>query len=189
MTPREADRRRLHALEGKARVRHPDPAPPPSELEVWAATVSCEVLERCERMCRVMADDPGRDDSPLSEFERALIEVACQDADYGDADSVRRSYLAYRPRDLADLSMATLRAQIDDWILGAERTFMHNVDVSGWLSWHGIIIDQLGPGELTRLAALLRVFEDYPVEGAAISTAATWASIGEHGRCPRHGMV
>ena len=62
--------------------------------------------------------------SPLSEFERALIEVACQDADYGDADSVRRSYLAYRPRDLADLSMATLRAQIDDWIPG-RRAHVH----------------------------------------------------------------
>ena len=58
MTPSEMERR-LHALEGVVRVRHPDPAPPPSEFEIWAAALSDDELRRCEMVCRAMADDPG----------------------------------------------------------------------------------------------------------------------------------
>ena len=44
-------------------------------------------------------------------------------------------------------------------------------------------------GELTRLVALLRVFEDHPVEAAALSTDVIWAAIGERGQRKLHGMV
>ena len=77
---------------------------------------------------------------------------------------MRRSYLAGQPHDPTDPAMAELRAQVDDWIAGVDREFMRGADVRGWLAWHGIEVDQLGPGELTRLAALLRVLEDHPVE-------------------------
>ena len=53
------------------------------------------------------------------------------------------------------------------------------------MAWHGVVVDQLGPGELTRLAGLLRVLEDHPVEGAATSTAVLWAAVGEHGQRKR----
>ena len=189
MTPREADRRRLHALEGTVISRYPDPHPPPSELERWAASVSCEVLARCERMCRAFADDAGRGDHPMTDFERDLVEVACLDADYGDADSVQRSYRSSLPHDPADPAMHAQRVQIDDWIAGADRVFMSGADVRGWLAWHDIVVDQLGAGELVRLTALLRVFEDHPVEGAATSTDVIWCVVGERGQRKRQGLV
>ena len=188
MTPREADRR-LRLLEGTARVRYPELDPPASELERWAASVSCEVLARCERLFRTMAADTERGDHPITEFDQRLIECACLDADHGDADPVRRSYLAGQPHDPTDPAMAELRAQVDDWIAGTDRVFISGVDDHGWLAWHGVVVDQLSAGELARLAALLRVFEDHPVEGAAVSTDVIWCVVGEHGHRKRHGMV
>ena len=144
MTPREAERR-LHLLEGTMRARYPDPAPPASELERWAATLSDDALVRVEQLCRTMADDPERDGQPMTELDRALVECACLDADLGDADPVRRSYLAGQPHDPTDPAMAELRAgrALDH---RPDRVFMSGADVRGWLAWHGIVVDQLVAG-------------------------------------------
>ena len=188
MTPREAERR-LSVLEGTVLARYPDPDPPATELERWAATLSDDVLMRIERLFRAMADDPERADRPITHFEHALIDVTTLDADYGDADSVRRSYLASQPHDPIDPARAELREWIERWISGPEREFMRGADVRGWLAWHGVVVDQLGAGELTRLAALLRVLEDHPIEGAAVSTDVIWCVVGEHGQRKRQGLV
>ena len=137
-------------------------------------------------------DDGGRSGArrPAHDrLERGLIECACADADYGDANSVRRTYLAGQPHDPTDPRMAELREWVDGWIAGVDRVFMRGADVGGWLAWHGIVVDQLGAGELTRLAALLRVLKDHPVEGAAVSTDVLWAVVGEHGQRKRQGLV
>ena len=95
----------------------------------------------------------------------ALVECACLDADLGDADPVRRSYLAGQPHDPGDPAMAELRARVERWIADPEREFMRGADVRGWLAWHGVAVEQLSAGELVRLAALLQVFEAHPDRG------------------------
>ncbi len=188
MTPRETERR-MHTLEGAVRVRHPDPAPPATELERWAATLSVDALVRVERLFRAWRTTRSVTTSPMSELERGLIECACLDAAFDDADPVRRAYLASQPHDPTDPAMAELREWIERWISGPEREFMRGADVRGWLAWHGLVVEALSAGELVRLAAVLQVFEDHPVEAAATVTDVLWAAIGEHGQRKRHGMV
>ena len=187
MTPREAGRR-LRLLEGTVLTCYPDPDPPASELECWAATLSDDALMRVERLIRDWADDPERDGHPITDFERALVECACLDAEVGDADPVRRSYLASRPHNPRDLAMAELREWIERWVADPDRRYLGGVDASGFLRWHGIAIDALSAGELVRLAALLKVFEDHLSEAAAMQSDALWAVVGRGGQRKRHGM-
>ena len=51
----------------------------------------------------------------------------------------------------------------------------------GWLAWHGVVVDALSAGELVRLGAVLRTFEDHPSEAATLQPDALWAVIGRQG--------
>ena len=82
-----------------------------------------------------------------------------------------------------------LRVQVDDWIADPDRQFMAGADVRAWPIWNDIVVDQLGAGELVRLAALLRLFEEHPVEAAGLSTDVIWAAVGERGPRKRHGLA
>jgi hypothetical protein len=44
-------------------------------------------------------------------------------------------------------------------------------------------------GELVRLAAVLKVFEGWPIEAATVHTDVLWAVVGEHGQRKRQGLV
>ena len=185
MTPREAERR-LHLLEGTVLARYPDHAPPATEIERWAAeSLSVGDLMRLERLFRVWADDPERDDRPITDFERALAECACLDAPTDDPDAVRRSYLASCPHDPSDPEMAEARDWIARWVLDPDRAFMRGADVRGYLAWHGIVIEDLSAGELTRLTAVLKVFEDHPTEAATLQPDAIGAVVGRVGGAAR----
>ena len=85
--------------------------------------------------------------------------------------------------------MAERREWIERWISGPEREFMRGADVRGWLAWHGVVVDQLGAGDLVSLAAVLKVFEGCPIEAATVHTDALWAVIGSDGHRKRHGMA
>jgi hypothetical protein len=188
MTPREADRR-LRLLESAVLTLHPDAELRATDLERWAATVSDGALMRAEQLCGALAADPGREGQPMGELGCALVECACLDADPGDADPVRRSYLAGQPHDPSDLGMAGLRARVERWIADPARAFMRGADVRSWLAWHGVAVEQLSPGELVRLAALLQVLEAHPGEAATLQPDVIWAVIGRDGRRKWHGIA
>ena len=140
-TPRDIERR-LHLLEGTARVRHPDP-PRPLRVRAMGRRLEQWCVGAVRAVCRALADEAEHDDQPMGEFERDLVEVAVLDSDYGDDDSVGRSYLAYGPHDPADPAMDELRVQIDDWIIGADRVFMAGTDC-GW--WPGTASSSISSG-------------------------------------------
>jgi hypothetical protein len=188
MTPSEAERR-LRLLEDTALARHPEPDPPATDLDRWAASLSTNALMRVEQLFRTMAADTERGDHPITTFDQRLIECACLDADHGDADPVRRSYLSSQPHDPSAPEMAVLRAQIERWVADPDRRYLGGVDASGFLRWHSIAIDALSAGELVRLAALLKVFEDHPSEAAAMQSDALWAVVGRDGQRKLHGMA
>ena len=85
--------------------------------------------------------------------------------------------------------MAGLRARVERWIADPARAFMRGADVRGWLAWHGVAVEQLSPGELVRLAALLQVLEAHPGEAATLQPDVIWAVIGRDGRRKWHGIA
>ena len=61
------------------------------------------------------------------------------------------------------------------------------VDASGFLRWHGLVVDALSAGELVRLAALLKVFEGRLIEAATMHSDALWAVVGRDGHASGMG--
>ena len=184
---REAERR-LHLLEGTVLARYPAPDPPASELECWAATLSDDVLMRIERLFRAMADDPERDDHPMSELERRLIECACLDAAFDDADpcaaptsrASRMTRASPRWQSCGNGSSAGSPA-----LSGSSCAAPTSAAGSpGTASWSTSLV----AGELVRLAALLKVFEGHPIEARHRVHRCALGCDREHGHRKRHGM-